>query len=1086
VTLRLPSPRSGSPEGDFAPSGFFALRTPLLPFDDFLAWSEGLEAMAAVDDAALLERALAADRTLLRDRLRRIIARPLIRDALFIASPDLDESMDVWIRDPESERGQRIERAIVRYFSRMAGRPTPFGLFAGSSVGRIGGETRLVLDGREKYERHSRFDMDYLFGLVEALGKDVSLRGVFRFRPNSSLYRAAGRVHYVEARLDGKERTHHLVAVEDSDELRETLERSSEGAGAEELALPLVGGDVSRSEAEEYVGELIASQILRPDLALQVTGPDPSGALARQLKERPETAAIGDHLEEARSELAAMDAAGPGADPARYRDIARRLEALPAPVALARLFQVDMTKPSPEARLGGAVLEEIVRGIDVLSRLARPPTGDALLRFREAFQERYEKREVALTDALDEETGIGFSPSENGGADEGPLLKGLDLAGKSAETVPWGARERFLLEKLARALAEGTPEISLTESDLEPIFARDPPPMPDAFAVLAFVAAASDEALSRGDFRVLWAGTDGPSGARMLGRFCQADPILRRHVEDHLRAEEALDPEAVFAEIVHLPEGRIGNILLRPVLRSYEIPYLGRSGAAQDRQIPITDLFVSVVGDQVVLRSQRLNRRVIPRLTSAHNFDFQGLGLYRFLGELQRQGRLFSLGWDWTPLWSAPFLPRVTLGRLVLSPARWTISRTELKRLGASRGIEGYRAVQSWRVERRLPRWVVLSDGDNKLPIDLDNVLSVEAFVHLVKDRADAALSEMAPGPEEICARGPEGRFLHELVIPFVRKARVAADARPVRPQTLRTAAGFQARTFAPGSEWIYAKLYASASNADRLLGEIVGPLARKALESAAADLWFFIRYGDPQWHLRVRFRGDPARLVKEVLSALHEAAAPLLAGGSLWKIQLDTYEREVERYGGVEGIALAERVFQADSEAVLEILELIDEGDAGADERWRLAIAGVDRLLGDFGLELEARRSSVEAARRQFEKNLDAEAGVRRQIGERFRKESKSLELLLDPSRDSESSLAPGLAILRNRSDRLAPLVEELRALERTGRLSLQLAELVPSVVHMHVNRILRSGHHGQELVLYDFLARLYETRAIRAQRQS
>ena len=79
----------------------------------------------------------------------------------------------------------------------------------------------------------------------------------------------------------------------------------------------------------------------------------------------------------------------------------------------------------------------------------------------------------------------------------------------------------------------------------------------------------------------------------------------------------------------------------------------------------------------------------------------------------------------------------------------------------------------------------------------------------------------------------------------------------------------------------------------------------------------------------------------------MHEAAAPLLAGGILWKIQLDTYEREVERYGGAEGVALAERIFQADSETVLEILEMLEEGDAGVDERWRLALRGIDMLLG-------------------------------------------------------------------------------------------------------------------------------------------
>src|SRR5438132_12099247 len=163
-----PDAKPGKSNRGFLPSGFFALRTPLLAFDELLAWSEGLEAPAAARDPVLLDEALEADRARLRERLLALVRRSPIRDAVFIASPDLDESLEVWIREPASERGQRIERAIVRYFSRMAGRPTPFGLFAGSSVGTIGGETRLVLEGREKYQRHSRFDVDYRFGLGEA------------------------------------------------------------------------------------------------------------------------------------------------------------------------------------------------------------------------------------------------------------------------------------------------------------------------------------------------------------------------------------------------------------------------------------------------------------------------------------------------------------------------------------------------------------------------------------------------------------------------------------------------------------------------------------------------------------------------------------------------------------------------------------------------------------------------------------------------------------------------------------------------------------------------------------------------------
>jgi len=287
-----------------------------------------------------------------------------------------------------------------------------------------------------------------------------------------------------------------------------------------------------------------------------------------------------------------------------------------------------------------------------------------------------------------------------------------------------------------------------------------------------------------------------------------------------------------------------------------------------------------------------------------------------------------------------------------------------------------------------------------------------------------------------------------------------------------------------PGSEWLYAKLYLGAATADRALLEIVAPLVREVLASGAADRWFFIRYGDPDWHLRVRFHGEPARLLGEILPALHAAAAPGLGDGWLWKMQLDTYEREVERYGGPKAIELAEKFFQADSEATLEILEMLEVGDEGADERWRLAVVGIDTLLGDLGFDLEGKRALLRRVRGEFARELSLVGSVKQGLGARFRKESRSLQLLLEPANNDESPLSPGIAVLRRRSDRLAPVFGELKALEQAGRLSRPLTSIAPSYVHMHVNRQLRSAHGPEELVLYDFLARLYESQAARAGR--
>jgi len=1064
----------------FTHSGGFHFRTPLLPFDAFLAWGADLAAPQAAGE--WLEAAVARDRETQRARLRTLVSCREFRDALFVASPDLDEAFDTWIADPESERGQRIERALVKYVARAAGRATPFGLFAGTSVGRIGGATDLVLDARARSVRHSRLDMDYLFALAGALTSDPVRRAGFTWKPNSSLYESAGHLRYVESRLAGEERTHHLVAVESSCALTATLSRAAGGASAADLAAALVDPDVSRAEADEFIADLIDSQILVPELGLVVTGDEPTRALAARLAGGA-TRDVADALTRADAALAAIDADGLGAAPSRYRAIAAELGALPATPEIKRLFQVDLVKRSPDARLGGAVLDELTLGVDLICRLAPQAVSSQLATFKDAFRDRYEAREVRLVDALDEESGVGFPAYGSEGSDGAPLIQGLPPFPDEPATAVWDTRERWLLDAHGRAVASGAQEIRLGDRDVEALAHPAPPPLPDAFAVMARVAAVSPGACATGEFRVRIGGLVGASGAVFLGRFCYADPDVRRLVEDHVRCEEALQPDASFAEIVHLPEGRIGNILLRPSVREYEIEFLGESGAPAARRMPITDLLVSLRGDTLVVRSSRLNRRIIPRLTAAHDYSLRSLGLYQFLCALQSDGCASRASWSWGPLDSAPFLPRVTHGRLVLSPAIWNLGKEELKRLGEKSAAARFDAVQALRRGRALPRFVVLAADDNELPLDLDAALSVESFVHLVKGRGEARLEEMLPGPDELCAHGPEGRFVHEIVVPFVQtKAPQRAEVR-LKPDATVSGAGLTTvpRSFPPGSEWLYAKLYAGVVTADRVLLDAIAPLAEAAVASGAADRWFFIRYADPREHLRVRFHGDPARLREDVLPTLLAIGSSQLAAGRVWRVQLDTYEREIERYGGPAGIELAEQLFCADSDAVVEILRLLDPGDEGNDERWRIVLVGLDTLLSDFGFDLSQKQEIVRRARHAYGVEQREDTVLRHALGDRHRIFGREIATLLSVQPDEDHSLAPGVAVLRRRSERLAPIVAELRARERDGRLSPGVTELAGSVMHMHAIRALRTAAKRHEIVMYELLLRAYLERSLK-----
>ena len=1051
---------------DFEASGFFALRTPLLPFEEFERWSSGLQSAQALQEAGDLEHAIARDRCRLREWLLEIYRHPEMRETLFVSSPHLEETMRIWEEEAANPRSDGIERALTRYLLRSAVRPTPFGLCAGCSVGKVGTRTRFLLAERASYRRQTRLDIDYLSGLCDALTRDPEARKSFLYRRNSSLHRAAGRLHYLEGRLKEKEkeRSYHLVALDETDALASTLARAETGASFTELAADLVDEEVTLTEAEDYITELIDNQVLVPEEALRITGPSPAASFVERLLQSPATSRHGQALESVCDALAGIDrqeaglaeaspsggtrfrASGLGTAPNRYREIAHRLESLPGKVDLSWLYQVDMMKPVVEATLAAPVVREIMRGIEILRRMAAPrdEARDELKRFRAVFSARYEEREVPLTDALDPEAGLGFPLARGIGGDASPLLRELEFPSAAKETAPWAEREKFLLQKLGETLARGAEEMVLEARDLEGLAAKDPLPLPDAFAVMAAVASSSEEALTAGDFRVRLDYATGPSGARLLGRFCHADKTLEEEVARHLAAEEALRPDAIFAEIVHLPQGRAGNVLARPILRQHEISFLGSGGG--EFQIPVSDLRLSVRQGRFVLRSARLEREIIPRLTSAHNFSFASVGLYHFLALLQGQGVASQCGWSWGVLESAPFLPRVATGKLVLSRARWRLHKDEIKTLTDPVGAARYRAVQAWRKLRRLPRLALVAEGDNEFPIDFDNVLSVETLLHLMKGRDGGVLLEMFPGPDQLCARGPEGRFVHELIVPFVRKPEPTEQDHAETPITVHRSPITISRTFPPGSEWLYAKFYCGEATADHVLREVVRPVTARALESGAAQQWFFIRYGDPDWNLRVRLRGAPERLLTEVAPAIHAAVAPLLRDGRAWRVQFDTYEREVERYGGMVGVELAEKIFHVDSDTVLEILEKLEPGDAGLDERWRLALCGTDLLLDDLQLGAEAKLVVLQAVRASFAREFRAQTKLRKQIGERFRKERKDLEALLDASKESESTLAAGLKILCRRSERLAPIMAELRACAAENQLAATLAELAPS----------------------------------------
>lgn len=1085
------------PIGDPA---FFVLRTPLLPARELANWAEGArlgpETTKLLGDAdfdSLWDRNIA----ILRDRLRTLVESPHIRQSLFLASPSLETGIEHWKADPDSKKGLQAERAIVRYFARMCGRATPFGIFSGSSVGSTKANSRsagIELCSSTEYRTATRLDYEFLFGLTTEIVKNPEISLRLKYTANSSLYRLNGHWHYFETRQanNGETRqgngdsgrTNHLVRLESDEYLEALLAQASEGhiTGLDLidiLAVRFSAESIDKQDIEEFVREAINCQILVPAIVPNVTGPSALDTIIDQLDLIPEASGIARVLTGVRSAIAELDTRPVGTVVSNYKRIADDLRSLKAPLSMDRLFQVDMLKPVISSSLPPLMIESATQALEALCRISRPMDLTPIAKFRDEFTARYERAWVPLREALDDETGIGFGSS---GTDASPLLRGLPVAPRRMREGPRLDRiDGFLAGRVEHSLQSGALQVDIKPEELpnaDGVMDR----LPGAFSILISVMAESQSQVADGNYKILLRSGVGPSGARLLGRFCMADSELERAVRQHLREEEAQDPDSIFAEIVHLPEGRLGNVMCRPVLRDYEICYLGRSGAPIEYQIPFDDLLVTVDSDQVLLYSRRLRKRVIPRLTNSHSYHQpRHAACYRFLGYLQQQWDAPLMFFDWGAMQQFTFLPRITVGKAILSLARWRINEREVDELSRETRSAGFRAFQQIRESKRLPRWLSLVEDDNALPVDLDNPLSVDACLQVLKRHRSGVLQELFPPELQEFVRGPEGGFYHEIILPFVHQPSVASKQTRAAAEKIRsgpiTPYSKTERVFVPGESWLYFKVFSGPSVLDTVLTRSIPPLLNQLRADGHILKWFFIRYPDPQHHLRFRFQVRSRHSAHETFDACMDRFGELLRAGDVHSIQLDTYTREIERYGGHNGMLVAEEVFCNDSDAVLRILASLD-GDRGLELRWKIALMGIDGILSDFGMDLDEKLSIVRELRDAFQTEHGMTPELKGKVGDRFREERNNLRFILSGDRVQDAQITNAQEAFADRSKASATAFSSLRTLLDRGELRSTARELSSHYVHMHVNRLLRSNWRPHEAVLYDFLHRLYNSR--------
>ncbi|MCG7498028.1 lantibiotic dehydratase [Vibrio sp. Of7-15] len=1030
--------------------GFFLVRTPSLSISDYLAWQ--------------------GDDNELKRKLANWLQQPKVNEALFLASPSLHDKVPVWEKAPDSKQGRKVGLALLKYYIRMHSRPTPFGLFSGVSKGEVSDRTQLQCLPTESDKRSTRLDMFYLTGIRDYLSKKGNLPDEVIIKPNSTLYLADNKsLRFIEPYQSNDTLSYQLSAAEHDEYVEKMLHLSGNGVSKSALVTQFMAcfSDVEQNEVEEYVQALIEAGILVIDLPLPLTSEEPALALAKGL----ENSGMSRYADKLITTISALKKLDKEVEITKdnYLSVIEELRTLPFPVSPAKLFQVDVQRHFATCTVDSKVATSLEKTCSLLASVTRRPK-NVLSEFITQFQRKYEGQYVPLTRLLDDESGISLATTK--GYDS-PLLAGMPLN----HNVPLkSAKEQsplsdLLAEKSCQKGQLEQEEMWLDRKELAKIGQPSDAKLPGSFggqAALHYDTNTKEELIH-------FQGCYGPSAANFLGRFCHLDNDLADSVRGHLINEEKQQPEAVFAEVVHLPDGRPGNVIARPKLREYEIVFLADSDIEHHKQIQVNDLYVFVEEGMVRLWSKRLNKEIIPRMSCAHNFMANSLGVYRFLGMIQQQNVLLPQ-FEWPAAFTeAPRLPRVRIDNVILAPQSWLIDRLEFACLLDVTVDEFTSHVAVLCAKYSLPNVVVYALRDNALTLHLNSRMCIEALLSETKGQEKIKIQEslnhrFSPSVEE---KGNEAmRYAHEIHFLFHNKAKLTPPALKIPPLNKLHLSSIK-RRFMPGSEWLSLKIYGGNSVVENVLRDHLGPLIEKMKAEQKFSQWFFMRYSDPEWHIRLRFKGEPSTLLSQVLPNCSELLAPLIETGQVARFEVAPYDREVERYGGEKTISLAESCFENNSEYTLDVLKLMDA--YGEEARWRAAMLGVDQLLSAFEYSLQDKLALITLLREGFGKEFNETAELRRHLGARHRGFSglinSDLSRHIRPEGELQSSL---YQLLEANKEPIFSLARHVLSL-LDEQASVTKDELLASLLHMHNNRIFKAYNRQHELVIYDLLRRHY-----------
>lgn len=699
------------------------------------------------------------------EKLIKAYGEKFVKDAIQIASPELVSQFEKFIRSPKDfpiNKKIKLELALLKYIARLSSRATPFGTFAGCNTGKLTNTTNIALDAIETHEVYTQFDMQYWINLLQDISKKKEIQKQLIYYPNSSLYKIAHFYRYIEYQYVNKKREHKLSSFKSNEILETIINATKLGLHFNEILHLIIEDETEIDEAEEFLLELINNQILVNEIDACVTGDLESKRVTTILNEISDFTIEYGILEEMSSLVEKRGFITNFA--ATYDNLKKIITKLDTPFEEKYILQTDLYKKTKTSTLNKNTSNKITKALKFLSKIRNNRENTNLAEFKKTFQRRYETREMPLSLVLDSELGIGYLQNKYSN-DSHPILDSFSFQNVNDTNnffENWTKIDYTLEKKLKTAISNFDNEIILTEKDFD-FNESEIQNIPDTFSVLI-------EVISENDNEIISIESSGNySAAKLIGRFCNGDEAIHNLAKEIIQKETALNPNKILAEIVHLPQSRTGNILRRPNLRTYEIPYLANSMVAKKNQINSEDLYLSIKNNAVVLTSKALQKEIIPCLSNAHNYSYNAIPVYHFLSDLQGQTKQLLPNFSWGILENHyNYFPRVSYSNVILSKEKWIIEYEEVERFTKISDIKkAFSDFTVWKNNKKMPKYVNLVNDDNTLLLDLELEIGLILFLNSITPKSKIILEEFLFANNSPVKDANNNSFANQFILSF-------------------------------------------------------------------------------------------------------------------------------------------------------------------------------------------------------------------------------------------------------------------------------------------------------------------------------